>query len=128
MRSRLAPLVLLATLTWMPSMSARVASQQRAAAAPAAAVPKGDAVKGKDLFYRYGCEACHGREGQGGMAGPRLAPNPMPLAAFVRYVRAPRGVMPPYTEKLLKSDQELTDIHAYLSTRAQPAPASVLEP
>ena len=54
----------------------------------------------------YGCYECHGREGQGGVAfGPRLAPNPMAHAAFVRYVRAPPGDMPPYTDKLITSEQ-----------------------
>jgi ubiquinol-cytochrome c reductase cytochrome c subunit len=78
---------------------------------------------------KKGCHACHGREGQGSpTAGPRLGPNPTALAAFTRYVRAPRGAMPPYTEKVL-SDQELADIHAFLQARPRAAAIdSVLPP
>src|ERR1700743_1635799 len=79
----------------------------------------GDATRGQALFLKYGCTQCHGTEGQGGNGtGPRLAPKPLPLVAFIKYVRAPAGVMPPYTQKGLKADQDLADIHAYLSTRA----------
>jgi ubiquinol-cytochrome c reductase cytochrome c subunit len=86
------------------------------------AAPSGDAQKGKQLFTNYGCYQCHGREGQGGVAGPRIAPNPIALQALTRYVRQPGGQMPPYTEKVV-SDAELADIHAYLQSRPQPRPA-----
>jgi len=87
-----------------------------------AAIPPGNAVNGGKLFVKYGCYECHGREGQGGLAGPRIAPNTPSVTTLIRYVRAPRGEMPPYTEKLLKSDQDLIDIHAYLSSRAAAKP------
>ena len=90
--------------------------------------PEGDADKGKQFFTQYGCYGCHGIEGQGGFAGPKLGPDPMPFPAFVRYVRGPRGVMPPYTEILLPDEQDLADIHAYLRVRPGPAPLSVLPP
>jgi mono/diheme cytochrome c family protein len=86
----------------------------------------GDAGNGKKLYGKYGCYECHGWEGQGGYAGVRIAPNPMPYAAFVRYVRAPRGVMPPYSEKLLKSEQDLSDIYAYLKARPPAVPVASL--
>jgi hypothetical protein len=35
--------------------------------------------------------------------------------------------MPPYTEKLLTSEGDLADIHAYLATRPKPAPVSALD-
>lgn len=95
--------------------------------APKAATPSGDATRGKELFVRYGCTQCHGTDGQGAGTGPRLGPNPIPLVAFIHYVRSPGGLMPPYTEKALKSDQELTDIHAYLSTRPKAASPDVLK-
>ena len=88
--------------------------------------PAGDSANGRKLLGKYGCYECHGWEGQGGFAGPRIAPNPLPYAAFVGYIRAPKGVMPPYTEKLLKSEQDLADIYAYLKSRPAPAPRSVL--
>ncbi len=87
----------------------------------------GDAVdRGKRLYTRYGCYQCHGREGQGAPAtGPRVGPHPIALAAFMRYVRAPAGEMPPYTARVI-SDAELTDIHAFLAARPGPAPTIVL--
>ena len=81
-----------------------------------AAAPAGDPVKGKAHFDRVGCWQCHGREGQGGREGPRIAaPVPMAYAALSGFVRTTSGDMPPYTEKVL-SNQELTDIYAYLQS------------
>jgi len=79
-----------------------------------------DAANGKKLFSSVGCYECHGRVGQGGSAGPRLAPRPVPLEALVAYVRHPSGVMPPYTTKLV-TDAQLADIHAYLASIPPPA-------
>ncbi|HTA41077.1 MAG TPA: c-type cytochrome [Bryobacteraceae bacterium] len=76
---------------------------------------------GKKLFDSYGCYQCHGHDGHGG-AGARLAPNPIPFAAFSKYVRQPAGEMPPYTKKVV-SDQELADIYAYLQSLPQPPAA-----
>jgi ubiquinol-cytochrome c reductase cytochrome c subunit len=88
-----------------------------------AAAPTGNVENGKRLFMKDGCYQCHGREGQGSvMSGPRLAPNPIPLEVLLSYVRKPSGEMPPYTEKVI-SDQELTDIYAFLQSRANPQPA-----
>ena len=85
-----------------------------------AAAPQGDPVKGKANFDRVGCWQCHGREGQGGREGPRIAaPVPLAYAALAGFVRTTSGDMPPYTEKVL-SNQELTDIYAYL--QSIPAP------
>jgi len=81
--------------------------------------PAGNAANGRKLFVSFGCYQCHGYEAQGGSAGPRLAPRPIPYAQLMKYVRHPTGEMPPFTEKIVK-DMELTDIYAFL--RAQPAP------
>ena len=90
--------------------------------------PAGDAEAGRQLFVRKGCFQCHGREGQGApTTGPRLGPNPVALAAFVRAVRSPRAQMPPYTEKLV-SDAELADIRAFLDSRPRPASIDALVP
>jgi mono/diheme cytochrome c family protein len=70
---------------------------------------------GKRLFVKDGCYQCHGYQGQGGVAGARLAPRPIVLAALTAYVRHPTGQMPPYTSKVL-SDAGLADIHAYLAS------------
>ena len=82
----------------------------------------GNAGSGKQLYTKYGCYQCHGREGQGGVAGARLAPRPIAVQALILYVRHPAGQMPPYTSKVV-SDEELTDIHAFLRTIPAPPPA-----
>ena len=95
---------------------------QTSNAAPKAAASSGDAQNGKRLFLSDGCWECHGRQAQGGAAGPRLGPGPLPLAAILKYVRQPSGQMPPYTAKVI-SDAELADVYAYLQSLPQPPKA-----
>jgi ubiquinol-cytochrome c reductase cytochrome c subunit len=78
-----------------------------------------NADNGKKVFERLMCSACHGHEGQGGGAGPRIGVKPPPLPVFLAYVRHPAANMPPFTAKVV-SDAELTDIHAYLASRPAP--------
>ena len=89
---------------------------------PAANVPAGNAANGRKLFVSFGCYQCHGYEAQGGSAGPRLAPRPIPYAQLMKYVRHPTNEMPPFTEKVVK-DAELTDIYAYLKSLPPAKPA-----
>jgi mono/diheme cytochrome c family protein len=105
------------------------AGRESASAQSTPATDTGNADAGRETYMKKGCHACHGREGQGSpTAGPRLGPNPTALTAFTRYVRAPRGAMPPYTEKVL-SDRELADIHTFLQARPRAASIdSVLPP
>ena len=79
-----------------------------------------DAGKGKDLYVKNGCWQCHGTVGQGGNAGPKLAPDPMPEETFVSFVRTTNRQMPPYREHVLPNE-DLADIYAYL--QAQPKAA-----
>ena len=79
----------------------------------------GNAENGKRLFAEEGCYQCHGYAGQGGGAGPRIAPRP--ANSGIQYIRRPTGVMPPYTTKVL-SDSALADIRAYLGTIQPPRP------
>jgi len=90
------------------------------AASPRRAVLQDANERGKQTYMKVGCYQCHGREAQGASTGPRLGPDPIPLAQFTRYVRAPRNEMPPYTQKVL-SDSEIADIHAFVSSRPRPA-------
>jgi len=87
-----------------------------------AQAPAGDAANGKKLFLRDGCYECHGYAGQGGRDGARIAAIGLNARALIHYVRAPAGAMPAYTDKVI-TDQELTDIHAYLQTMAKAKPA-----
>ncbi|MEO8682189.1 MAG: cytochrome c [Vicinamibacterales bacterium] len=92
------------------------------AQAPVPATPAGNAENGKRLFMKETCYYCHGTVGQGaGPVGARIGPPTRALAGFIRYVRRPSGSMPAITEKVV-SDQELTDIYAFL--RTIPAPKS----
>jgi len=73
------------------------------------------AEKGKTLFIRYGCFQCHGTVGQGGNAGPKLAPDPIPFEALSAFVRTTNRQMPPYREEVLPNE-DLADIYAYLQS------------
>jgi ubiquinol-cytochrome c reductase cytochrome c subunit len=89
---------------------------------PATPPPAGNAKAGQALFLKIGCYQCHGNEGQGGAAGPRIGRSPvLPFRNFVTYVRAPRGEMPPYTAKVL-AEKDLADIYAYLTSLPAPPP------
>jgi mono/diheme cytochrome c family protein len=102
---------------------ATVIPAAQAPAPPAQAAPAGNAETGRKLYVSYGCWQCHGYEGQGGAAGPRLAPRPLPFAGFSRYVRRPTSQMPPYTAKVVP-DADLEHIHAFLMSRPAPPAAS----
>src|SRR6204780_4500440 len=82
--------------------------------------PAGNVQNGKKIFDSYGCYQCHGHDGHGGV-GARLAPNPISFSAFSKYVRQPTGEMPPYTAKVV-SEQELSDIYAFLHSLPPPPP------
>src|SRR5215217_8838373 len=80
---------------------------------------------GQKVFAKVGCWQCHGWVGQGGVAGPKLAPDPMPQETFVSFVRTTNRAMPPYHESILP-DSELADIYAYLQTIPKgPDPKSI---
>ena len=71
------------------------------------------AEKGKQVFTRAGCWQCHGTMGQGGVAGPTLAPDPLPFDALASFVRTTNRTMPAYCEEIL-SDADLADLYADL--------------
>jgi ubiquinol-cytochrome c reductase cytochrome c subunit len=73
------------------------------------------AEKGKTLFITYGCFGCHGTIGQGGNAGPKIAPDPMPYEAMANFIRTTTRQMPPYREAVLPNE-DLADIYAYLQS------------
>ena len=77
------------------------------------------AENGKRLFMRVGCWQCHGTVGQGGAAGPRIAPDPLPYDTLAAFVRTTNRAMPPYRETVL-SNADLADIYAYLESIPKP--------
>ena len=83
------------------------------------------AEKGKIGFVRHGCWQCHGYEGQGGVTGPKLGPDPIPFETLSSFVRTTSRAMPPYREEIL-SNEDLADIYAYLqSIPKAPDPKSI---
>ena len=107
----------------MALASAAAASAQAPAAGTDGKPPAGSADNGKKIFAAYGCYQCHNYAAHGGGAGPKLAPNPIAYAAFVRQLRKPRSEMPPYTAKVV-TDQEIADIYAFLRAVPEPPAAS----
>ncbi|MEJ0079358.1 MAG: cytochrome c [Alphaproteobacteria bacterium] len=83
------------------------------------------AENGKRVFMRVGCWQCHGTVGQGGTAGPKIAPYPLPYETLAAFVRTTNRAMPPYREAVLPND-ELADIYAYLQSIPKPPPADSL--
>src|ERR1700755_3386444 len=81
-----------------------------------AAEQSGNAANGQRLFMTVGCYECHGTTGAGGgIAGPRLAPNPLPFVGVKAKLRTASGRMPVFSEAVLK-DAEIADIYAYLQS------------
>jgi mono/diheme cytochrome c family protein len=81
-----------------------------------AQTPAGNAAKGKDLYLKYSCYACHGFSGQNG-PGARLVPMKIAQAGFVSYIRNPPrpNQMPSYSAKAVP-DAEMADIYAYIKS------------
>jgi mono/diheme cytochrome c family protein len=74
-----------------------------------------DAQKGKELFLKYSCYACHGYDGHGG-AGARLVPFRMNLSGFTIYLHnPPRPQMPPYSATVIP-DAQAADLFAYIKS------------
>ena len=110
--------------TWIAAAGLMVATAAAAQTAESLGAPPGNAERGRQIYMQQLCYTCHGTVGQGGErgAGPKIAPNPFPYAAFVQATRKPRAVMPPYTEKHLP-EQDLVDIYHYVVS-IKPSPAA----
>jgi mono/diheme cytochrome c family protein len=106
---RLAFVLMLAAAAPFPLVPAAQSLQQGGGQAA------GNVENGKRLFVRDGCFECHGYAGQGATTGARIASTALSVQGLIRYIRRPAGAMPAYTEKVI-TDQELTDIYAYLRT------------
>jgi ubiquinol-cytochrome c reductase cytochrome c subunit len=108
-------------------LTAAIAAQETAPKPAAPQAPAGNVETGKKLWVSVGCWQCHGYEGQGGAAGPRLSARNLPFAGFSAYVRRPTNQMPPYTAKVV-SDADMAHLYAYVQSRpAAPAVAPILK-
>lgn len=100
----------------LTSMSFAAAALVLGAGSASAASPE----NGKKVYEEKGCWQCHGYEGQGGVAGPRLANTALPQEALIAFVHGSNGAMPPYSKRLV-SDEQLADVWAYLQSKPKPA-------
>ena len=111
--------VLFAAATLSVASPAPSAAQTAKANSGASSTASQSVAHGKELYIKNACYQCHGYEGQGGSAGPRLAPDPLPWQAIAAYIRKPAGQMPPFTSKLLP-DADVQAIYEYLKSRPGP--------
>lgn len=117
--------VSLAAIAALSSAPAGAQTSSAPATETSSATPAGSAANGKVLYGKIGCYQCHSEQGQGGTQGPRLGPRPIAFQAFLRYVRTPRGEMPPYKAKVM-SDKDVADVYAFLQALPPPPPLSTL--
>lgn len=69
---------------------------------------------GKALYEKFGCFACHGHAGAGGMtAGPPLAGRGFDTDYVIAYSRSPKGAMPPYRSSMV-TDGQMAAIARYV--------------
>jgi mono/diheme cytochrome c family protein len=79
-----------------------------------------DPDEGKRIWdEQANCKNCHGAEGEGKW-GPPLAGRQSTVQEWITQVRTPRRSMPHYREDQI-SDEAVTNIHAYLTSLAEPA-------
>jgi len=87
--------------------------------APDDALAQGSAT-GERLYILKGCIGCHGVSGHGG-AGPDLAGTALPFEQFLKQLRTPRAMMPPFPASAV-SDADAHEIHAFVKSASPPAP------
>lgn len=93
-----APSIVLSVAIVLSPSGARTGDQSNAQLT----APYETADPGQRLYVRQGCYQCHGLVGQGSiLSGPPLSPLRLDGASFRRYVRNPKGAMPPYTARAL---------------------------
>ena len=82
--------------------------------------PDDEVREGRALYNSHQCWQCHGHEGQGSVAGVRIAPTLYPYDAFARLVRH-TNLMPAYSPNVL-SDEQLRLIFAFVQSIPEPPP------
>jgi mono/diheme cytochrome c family protein len=87
--------------------------------------PSESSQNGKVVFISQGCNKCHGSQGEGFSSPgsndttPRISSTTLALPSFIELIRRPKGRMPPFGSRQV-SDQELTDVYAFLQSLAPP--------
>jgi mono/diheme cytochrome c family protein len=104
------PLCLFVGVSTTVFLLARLALVEPSAPKASGEVVLGDQYRGQ-VVYAQSCSGCHGATGEGGI-GPRLAGNPISLAAAKSQIDSGGGTMPPQ----LVSGRQEEDVLAYLAT------------
>lgn len=87
---------------------------------PAMARSQETGTEGSVLYVRKGCLGCHGASGRGGV-GPTLANTKLSADAFLKQLRTPRAIMPPFPAEVV-SDVDARAILGYLQALAAVPP------
>lgn len=78
----------------------------------------GTPQNGERLFIQKGCIGCHGVSAHGG-AGPDLAGTKLSFQEFIKQLREPRSLMPPFP-KTAVSESEAKNIYEYVKALKAP--------
>jgi mono/diheme cytochrome c family protein len=107
--------LLLLGVVFAPFAQARATGTQK----QATAAPTGNPQNGKTVYENLSCNRCHGAQGEG-LPGsgqnpgiPPIASPSLPFADFLRQLRQPKGIMPPFSSKQA-SDADVADVYAFL--------------
>lgn len=84
----------------------------------------GNPANGQSLFFSLGCNVCHGDFGEG-LVGPTIAQTIVPLDRVTTQYREPLEAMTAFPADQV-SDEEISDIYAWLQTVAPPPPSAVI--
>lgn len=120
---------LLVLLTGITAMLLFGAHRADAGAKPQSNLMGGNLAEGQKLFVALGCVQCHGAAAQGlsdaesPTAGPRIAGTTKTASSFISYVRNPISPMPPFSAAKV-SDAQLSDVYAFLQSKATESPAT----
>jgi mono/diheme cytochrome c family protein len=93
------------------------ASGKEAAAVTAgagSAVSSEDVKKGKEIFFKQGCNQCHGDMAQG-KVGPKIAATPLSFNAVLARIRSGSASMPKYDASQI-SDQDARYLYGWLGS------------
>ncbi len=104
------PLCLFVGVSATVFLLARLALAEPSAPKASGEVVLGDQYRGQ-VVYSQSCAGCHGATGEGGI-GPRLAGNPISLAAAKAQIESGGSTMPAQ----LVDGQKQDDVLAYLAT------------
>jgi mono/diheme cytochrome c family protein len=112
-------------MTPVPFILLFVSSALLQAQTPGSDLQTGEAIWQGYFTLENDCKLCHGLHGEGGFAKP-LAGHKLDAAQFVSAVRKGPGIMPAFVPDKNLSDQQLSQVAAYLASLPQPAAPSTV--